>query len=510
MTVFFTIVGTIITLICLAIIVLFRSLSAKRKKWQKKADPHLKDHQSYLDAIKAVDPAEKKQVPNVIVILMDDMGWGDISHFGSKAINTPNIDRLAKKGASMMNGYSSSPVCSPSRFGLLTGRYPFRGMINGVFFPSINPNKTEVFDMEYDDDGIISGKPPGKNPLKPWMFYPLARRSMNVDGILPDEITIAEALKSRGYRTGMFGKWHLGDKSPYLPNDKGFEYFYGAHYSNDMAPYKLWRNSEIAEDGIIDQNRLTSKLTDEIVNFIDKSEDDPFFVYYPSPWPHHPLSAGEDFQGKSKGGLYGDCIQEVDWSVGQIIKKLEDTGKLDNTLILFTSDNGPWHQGSPGMHRGRKGNSFDGGQIVPMLAHYPKAIPEGLVTNEHVMNIDFLPTIMGLAGIELPKDRVIDGRDIMPLLKKETEKSPHDELYYIYNMAAHGIRTQDHFKYFATQKSENSTYKQMKIHPFLFNLNIDQNESYDQRKHFPDKTKVLRDRLYNFNCEIQENPRGWR
>lgn len=200
----------------------------------------------------------------------------------------------------------------------------------------------------------------------------------------------------------------------------------------------------------------------------------------------------------------------MDWSVGEILKKLEETGKLDNTLILFTSDNGPWHQGSPGLHRGRKGNSFDGGQIVPMLAHYPGTIPEGLVTDEQVMNIDFLPTILGLAGIYLPGDRIIDGRDIMPLLKNETEDSPHEELFYVYNMNAHGVRTKDHFKYFASQKSENSTYKRIKIHPFLFNLNVDRNESYDQRKHYPERTEKLRDRLYKFNREIEENPRGWR
>jgi len=510
MIIFLSILSTVLLIFFTAVLLGYIKLTASRKKWKKKISLKLKNHKSFLDSIKEADAQEKKSLPNIIIILMDDMGWGDISHFGSKAISTPNIDRLAKDGVTMMNGYSSSPVCSPSRFGLLTGRYPFRGMINGVFFPGIKHRKNQLFDMDYEKDGVISGKPPSKGGIKPSILYTLVRKSLNVEGILPDEITIPEALKARGYRTGIFGKWHLGDKSPCLPNDKGFEYFYGAHYSNDMVPYHIWRNKMIAEEAIVNQENLTSKLTNEIVSFIDRSDDDPFFVYYASPRPHHPLSAGKDFQGKSKGGLYGDCIEEVDWSVGEILKKLEEKGKLKNTFILFTSDNGPWHQGSPGMHRGRKGNSFDGGQIVPTLAYWNGIIKKGLVTNEQVMNIDFLPTIFSIAGIKLPDDRIIDGRNILPLLKGTEDKSPHDELYYIYNMAAHGIRTKDHFKYFASQKSENSTYTHMKIHPFLFNLNIDENESYDQRKHYPDKTNKLKTKLFNFNREIENNPRGWK
>jgi len=510
MPIMITVLLTLVSTFSAAILIGFIKLTASRRKWKKKIDLKPLNHKVYIDSIVKADDDEKNKLPNILVIMMDDMGWGDISHFGSMAIRTPNIDRLAREGVSLMNGYSSSPVCSPSRFGLLTGRYPFRGMINGVFFPGIKAQKRQLFDMEYDDDGILSGKPESKGGINASLFYPLIRKSLNVDGILPDEVTVAEALKARGYKTAMFGKWHLGDRSPYLPNDKGFDYFFGSHYSNDMVPYHLWRNKDIAEEALVNQEELTSKFTNEILSFIDRTEENPFFLYYPSPWPHHPLSAGKDFQGKSKGGTYGDCIEEVDWSIGEIYKKLEETGKLDNTLILFTSDNGPWHQGSPGMHRGRKGNSFDGGQIVPTIACWKGVIPEGRVVHDQVMNIDFMPTILNLAGIELPEDREIDGCDIMPLLTGKTEFSPHEELYYVYNMSAPGIRTRDHFKYFAAGKSENSAYRQIKIHPFLFNLNVDKNESYDQRKHFPEKTQELKDKLAAFNKELRKNPRGWK
>jgi len=486
----------------------WRRLTAGRRKWKRFTKIDLEAHRRYLDSIKPLTDGEKKNTPNVIVILMDDMGWGDISHFGSRSIKTPHIDKLAQSGITLTNSYASSPVCSPSRFSLLTGRYPHRGIINNVFFPTVKVEKKDTFDMGYEDDGVLTGKPKKTGGIKPWKLYRLILKALSTKGILPDEVTLAEGLKARGYKTGMFGKWHLGDQSPHLPNDKGFDYFFGAHYSNDMCPYHFYRNKEIAVEGVFDQSNITALLTDEITDFIDKNSNDPFFVYYPSPWPHHPLSAGEKFRGTSEGGIYGDCIQEVDWSVGEIVKKLEEKGISENTLILFTSDNGPWHQGSPGLHRGRKGNAFDGGQVVPTLAYWPGTILEGERTDEQVMNIDFLPTIFGMAGIDLPVDRVIDGKDILPLLKGEEQQSPHEELFYIHDMKAYGVRNREHFKYFASQKSENSTYKMIKIHPFLFNLKRDPNESYDLRAHYPEVTEKMQKTLFDYNREIETNPRG--
>ncbi len=468
------------------------------------------EHTEYLNSIKD-KTANTKNRPNFIVIAMDDMGWGDISCYGSTAINTPNIDRLATEGTAFHNGYASSPVCSPSRFSILTGRYPSRNMIKNVYFPSTKAKKSDLIDKKYDQDGILSKAKEAPSYHK---FYPLLRRMYlnGVSGILPDEVTIPEALKITGYKTAMFGKWHLGDRSPSLPNDKGFDHFLGAHYSNDMVPYNIYNNREIKYNSPVDQTQLTERFTSGIEDYIEDNSDNPFFIYYASPWPHHPLHPGKDFKGKSKAGDYGDCLEEVDAGIGRILDKLKDKGVDKNTMIIFTSDNGPWHQGSPGLHRGRKGNSFDGGHKVPMIMHWPDKIPAGKKITESMMNIDFLPTILNQAGIELPTDRVIDGKDIMPLLTGEEEKSPHDALFYIDNdhgIRAKAVQTRDHFKYYPSTNSDNAKYKAMMIHPFLFDLNSDQNESYDVRSLHPDKSQELQDRLKKFNKEIIANPRGF-
>lgn len=474
-------------------------------------EPRSREHAEYLSSVEPATGDQKSDLPNIVYIMMDDMGWGDMSGYGSKAIDTPHLDQLAADGVAFTNGYSSSPVCTPSRFGFLTGRYPSRGVITNVFFPTVDVPGDQCFDMGYDDDKVIAGEDASDSPRRhPKQIYDFINSGLAVKGILPDEITVAEALQARGYRTGMFGKWHLGDQHPSLPNDKGFDYFYGAYYSNDMCPYHFYRNEEIAVEGVIDQTKITRMLTDEILDFIDTNAGEPFFLYYPSPKPHHPLYAGKEFQGTSKAGTYGDCIQEVDWSVGQIVAKLREKGIAEKTMIVFTSDNGPWHQGSPGLHRGRKGNNFDGGQVVPMLVSWPGTIPAGRSVTEQMMNIDFFPTFLGMAGVPLPSDRAIDGRNLMPLLTGETDAGPHDELFFVMDMEAYGLRHRDHFKYFATTTSENAKYLGMgNLHPFLFNLEVDPDESYDLRDHYPQRAQEMRDRLYEFNRELETNPRGW-
>ena len=244
-----------------------------------------------------------------------------------------------------------------------------------------------------------------------------------VRGILPDEITVAEALQAGGYKTGLFGKWHLGDKSPYLPNEKGFDHFFGSYYSNDMKPYAYYRNDELVIEAPADQTQLTKEITHEMLDFIDENRDQPFFLYYPSPFPHHPVHASEDYAGKSNGGAYGDCVREIDWSVGEIVKKLDELNLTENTLIIFTSDNGPWFEGNPGYHRGRKNNSFDGGQMVPFIASWPREIPKGIEVEATAMNIDFFPTFLNIAGIPLPTDREIDGLDMLPIMKGEVTET---------------------------------------------------------------------------------------
>jgi arylsulfatase A-like enzyme len=331
-----------------------------------------------------------------------------------------------------------------------------------------------------------------------------------IQGILPDEITVAEALRASGYRTAAFGKWHLGDKSPSLPNDKGFEYFFGAHYSVDMDPYLFYRNREPISPEPVDKSQLTPMLTEEITAYIDEHHDEPFFIYYPSPYPHHPAHASEAFAGKSKGGTYGDCVEELDWSVGEIYKKLEQYGVEKDTLFIFTSDNGPWFEGNPGLHRGRKGLSFDGGQMVPFVACWPNVIPAGTEIDNTAMNIDFFPTFLEIAGISLPEDREIDGLSILPLLKGEVEENLHDELCFISFKTLFGIRDKDNFKYTIRHKHDTQRYTMLKQGPFLFDLNNDQNESYDMSDHYPEKKEVMRKKLEEIKHEFETNPRGWK
>ncbi len=447
---------------------------------KKKVKLHLEEHQEYLAS---VNPVPGSDHPNIILVFVDDMGHGDISCFGSKAIHTPNIDMLAENGAKLHNFYASSPVCSPSRFSCMTGRYPTRGFVHNVFFPKRHPI--------------------GKF-FSPF-FFPYGVR-----GILPDEITVAEVLQASGYRTGIFGKWHLGDQSPYLPNEKGFDYFFGTYYSNDMKPYAYYRNEEVVIEAPADQTKLTKQITSEILGFIDENKDAPFFVYYPSPFPHFPVHASEDFAGKSSGGAYGDCVEEIDWSVGEILKKLKEHNLTENTLVIFTSDNGPWFEGSPGFHRGRKGNTFDGGQIVPMIASWPRKIPKGQDIEIAAMNIDFFPTFLKIAGIPLPQDRKIDGVDILPVLRGELEQSPHEALYFIYTNKPMGIRSPDNYKYFERHKSENGKYWMAKQGPFLFDLNNDQNESYDVQNLYPDIAQKLAEKLQEEQHQMETNPRGWK
>ena len=447
----------------------------------KKTELRLENHRDYLASIKSV---VESNPPNIVLVFVDDMGYGDISCFGSTAIHTPHLDALAENGVKMHSFYASSPICSPSRFGCLTGRYPTRGFVHAVFFPK---------------DGHLFGK------LINQFSFP-----HGVKGILPDEITVAEALQAGGYKTGIFGKWHLGDHSPYLPNEKGFDHFFGSYYSNDMQPYAYYRNYEIAIEAPADQTQLTKEITREILTFIDESKDQPFFLYYPSPFPHHPVHASEDYAGTSNGGTYGDCVQEIDWSVGEIVKKLDELDLTENTLIIFTSDNGPWFEGNPGYHRGRKNNSFDGGQMVPLIASWPREIPKGLEVEATAMNIDFFPTFLKIAGIPLPTDREIDGVDMLPLMKGEEDETLHDDFYFIKGKKIQGVRTQDNFKYIDRHKCENGDYRMIKQGPFLFDLNYDPTESYDSTNHFPEKADKLRTMLEAKQKEFDNNPRGWK
>jgi arylsulfatase A-like enzyme len=350
--------------------------------------------------------------PNIIVILADDMGYADLGCYGAKDYPTPNLDRMAKEGMRFTDFYVAQPVCSASRTALLTGCYPNRVGILGALGPKA------------------------------------------VHGISDREKTIADVLKTRGYATAIYGKWHLGHHPRFLPTHHGFDDYFGLPYSNDMWPKhptaKFPDLPLIEGDKVIatnpDQTRLTTWYTQRAVSFIEKNKDRPFFLYVPHTMPHVPLHVSDKFKGKSRVGLYGDVIMEIDWSVGQILAAVKKNGLDEKTLVIFTSDNGPWL--SYGDHAGRarplregKMTTFEGGVREPCLARWPGKIPAGSVCHEPAMTIDLLPTFARLAGASLPAHK-IDGLDIWPLLSgQHGAKCPHEALFFYWNNELQAVRS---------------------------------------------------------------------
>lgn len=348
--------------------------------------------------------ASSEKPINFVLIYIDDMGYGDIGITGAIGYSTPNLDKMAASGMFFSRYYSPQAVCSASRAGLLTGCYPnrigFRGALD-------HTAKT---------------------------------------GINAEEETIAEVLKKKGYATAAFGKWHLGHHKQFLPTNNGFDEYFGIPYSNDMwpnhptgkdyyPPLPLFEGEEVVKTNP-DQSQFTIEFTERTINFIKKNQKNPFFVYLAHPMPHVPLFVSDKFKGKSEQGLYGDVIMEIDWSVGQIMQTLKELRLEENTLVIFTSDNGPWlnygnHAGSSGGLREGKGTTFEGGQRVPCLMMWKGVISPGTVNNNLVAGMDILPTIAKIAGAPLP-DKKIDGVNILPLLKGEKVEPPRKSFYYYY------------------------------------------------------------------------------
>ncbi len=364
----------------------------------------------------SIHPSTAQRQPNFVIIFADDLGYADIGSFGATGYQTPNLDRMAADGMRLTSFYVAQAVCSASRAALLTGCYPNRIGIQGAL------NHTAQH------------------------------------GISADELTIAEVLKTRGYATAIFGKWHLGHHPQFLPVRHGFDEYLGLPYSNDM-----WPKHPSAAPGYYpdlpliegektiklmpDQTQLTTWYTERAVKFIEKNKDKPFFLYLPHAMPHVPLFVSDKFRGKTERGIYGDVIAEIDWSVGQVLDTLKRL-KLDrDTLVIFTSDNGPWlsygdHAGSARPLRAGKGTAFDGGVRVPFIARWPGKIPPGTVNSSPSMTIDLLPTIAKLADARVPKDRIIDGLDIWPLLsERRSTQSTHDALYFYWGRELHAIRS---------------------------------------------------------------------
>jgi arylsulfatase A-like enzyme len=343
--------------------------------------------------------------PNFIIIFCDDLGYGDIGCFGSKKHRTPNIDRMADEGMRLSSFYVSSGVCTPSRSSLMTGCYPRR----------VNMHKNE------------------------WQLCVL--RPVSRKGLNPNEITIAEVLKQQGYATACIGKWHLGDQRQFLPTRQGFDYYFGIPYSNDMGkankrqnfpPLPLLKNEKVIE-AEPDQRFLTRRYTDEVIGFITTNKDKPFFVYLPHTMPHTPVHASERFAGKSANSPYGDAVEEIDWSTGKILKILKELGLDDNTLVVFTSDNGAdkRYGGSNLPLSDWKGTTMEGGMREPAVFRWPGRIPAGTTCDEMASTMDLLPTLARLAETKAPQDRIIDGKDIWPLLADQPgARSPHEAFYY--------------------------------------------------------------------------------
>jgi uncharacterized sulfatase len=392
--------------------------------------------------------------PNFIVIMADDLGYGDLGIYGSNLIKTPNLDRMAQQGALLNSFYSSANVCTAARGGLLTGKYPIR------------------LDIVSD----------------------VARPNNNVH-LADDELSLAEALKPMGYQTALFGKWHLGSRLEWSPLTQGFDEFFGVLHSNDMTPFELYRQDLVIEEPV-DQSTLTERYTQEALRFIETHQDKPFFLYMPHTFPHVPLYVSNQFSGQSEAGLYGDVVETIDWSVGEILRTLERLNLTENTLVVFTSDNGPWFEGSPGPYRDRKGSSWEGGQRVPFIAQWQGQIPHGVVSDEPAMNIDIFPTFLNLAGIELPLERVIDGKDIFPVLKNEAP-SPHDALFLFNQNRIAGVRSgpwklvvETHYRGAVPSFDNANSY--YAPYGLLFNLERDPSETYSYTREYPEKAAELR------------------
>lgn len=340
--------------------------------------------------------------PNIVVILADDLGYGDLGCYGHPKVKTPNLDRMAAEGARFTQFNCPAPFCAPTRSALMTGRYPFRC-------------------------GMTANPAPDGGPEADALHLP------------EKETTLAQVLKSAGYATGMVGKWHLGHKPGFLPTDRGFDEYYGIPYSNDMRPVQVLEGTQIIEYPVV-QATLTRRYTERALGFIERSKGQPFLLYLAEAMPHKPLAVSEAFYKKSEAGLYGDAVEELDWSVGQVLAKLKELGLDEKTLVLFTSDNGAWFGGSCGGLRGMKSAQWEGGYRVPMIARWPGQIPAGRVCDQLAITMDLFATVLEATGAMMPDDRVLDGRSLMPVLKSAEAKSPHEYIFGHLNSKLANIR----------------------------------------------------------------------
>lgn len=437
-------------------------------------------------------------LPNFVIIFTDDQGYGDVGCYGAKGFKTPNLDQMAKEGMMFTDFYVAQSVCGASRAALTTGNYPNRIGILGA------PSHASKF------------------------------------GIHENEMTFAELVKQKDYRTAIYGKWHLGYQKKFLPLQHGFDDYYGLPYSNDMWPYhptsKAFPDLPLIEKNKVinpkvtpdDQTRLTRSYTERAVNFINQNADKRFLLYVAHSMPHVPLFTDRKFTGSSEQGRYGDVIQEIDWSVGEILNALKQNKIDDNTFVLFTCDNGPWlsygnHAGSAGVLREGKGTAWEGGMREPCIMRWPKVIPSGSVCRELAATIDVVPTIAEIIDGKLP-DHPIDGKSILPLIRGDKDaKTPHDAYYYYYGKGLKAVRSGDwklvfphSYRTLAGEGGKDgipSKYKQVKCGLELYNLKDDIRESRDVASEHPDIVKRLQkyaDRIRKDLGDAHQNIAGSR
>ena len=490
-------------------------------------------HDDYLDGVDEVSTGK----PNVLFIMMDDLGWGDISLNGA-IYDTPNIDSIGEDGVCFDNFYSSYSVCSPARFSLMTGRYPFRGYADNVIYPTQQT----------------------LSPFAATRLFNSFEMGNNVDGMLGDEITIAEVFQNAGYNTGAFGKWHLGDYGEYLPTNQGFDYFYGSHHVNDMTPfyyveeengaYEIVRGTnEFFENGKKEQSEaseiLHNSINEWITDTVTNNPDEPFFAYYATPWPHGPVFAGDDFDGTTGMGVYADCVTEFDYYLGELFNTLEELGVMDDTIIVFTSDNGPALEGSTGELRGGKYMAYEAGQKVPFMIKWTNnggLWDSGTIRQQSSVLADIFPTLIELCGITgnggtenyLPTDRIIDGVSMLPVLTSDT--AIHNEDHPILHMKReklkalqYTMKTEDvlareeykdytypvltendyvTFKYFRKMQNDNPAFFDKTRKNWLFVLNDDKSESYNRQSTYPTIAEELNEKMDEVMNDFKSNRRG--
>ena len=516
-------------------------------------------HDDYLGNI---SDTSKSGSPNVLVVMMDDLGYGDTSYNARKAnitpsFETPNIDSIAEGGLDFDNFYSSYSVCSPARFSMMTGRYPYRGHADNVLYPTVN----------------------SLSPFASTRVFNSFEMGANVDGMLGDEVTMAEMFSSAGYATGAFGKWHMGDYGEYLPTNQGFDYFYGSHHVNDMTPYYQAREVGGEYDIIVgtetlDQRDTSKQIHEETESWItQKAENDEnFFAYYATPWPHGPVYAGDDFAGSTGAGIYADCITEFDYYLGELFDTMEELGVLDDTLIVFTSDNGPALEGSSNENRGGKYSAYDAGQKIPTYMRWDN---NPLFSNDPTDKkartihapatlVDLFPTFAEVCGISdkagqyengyLPShvDRAIDGVSMMPLIEDYTNSTIiHTKNNPILHMkrekimaVQYGMTKQEvldsvkgytesntatlqtnnesfyhempfikdnsytTWKFFENMKNDNPEFFNKRRKDWLFCLTDDSSESYQRARVFPTIAQEAKQVMHDTADSFKENRRG--